>query len=449
MTKVPRPVTGRFRAIRWGTEGLLIAIMFGLPWTTVNGRQTILIDVPARKFDVFGLVIWPEELYFLWLLLALGAIALFFFTALAGRIWCGYACPQTVFTDLFVETGRLVEGKHGRPAPWRRALKHLLYVGIAAVIGFHVVAYFVPPRALVARIVNGPAGPPVSAWLLLSAIAWANWTFVRQTFCVTVCPYARLQGVMLDNDSLIIAYDAARGEPRGKRGTTKGDCVDCDLCVAVCPTGIDIRDGLQMECIACAQCIDACDGVMARIARPPGLIGYASQAARDALRPTRFLRPRVAVYAVALLALTVTFVTGLARREPLSLRALRNPTLMYQRMPDGSVANSYALHIENRDAKPQRFLVSAEGLQGVKLLIGVNPIAVDPGKLVETRVFVVTAPDGLAPGSYPVTFRVKRETDGRQADERATFMMPPREGKDSDERDSPAPAGEHAGEKHG
>jgi cytochrome c oxidase accessory protein FixG len=448
VTKDPRPVTGRFRAIRWVTEAVLVAVMFALPWTTVSGRQTILIDLPARKFYVLGLVIWPEELYFLWLLLALGAMTLFFFTALAGRLWCGYACPQTVFTDLFVEIGRFVQGKKARPAPGRRVLKHVIYAALGALIGFHVVAYFIPPRDLLARIPEGPFGTPVGAWLLVSAIAWANWTFVRQTFCVTVCPYARLQGVMLDNDSLIIAYDPARGEPRGKRGTTKGDCVDCGLCVAVCPTGIDIRDGLQMECIACAQCIDACDGVMARIHRPPGLIGYASQAARDARRPTRLLRPRVGVYAVALLALAITFVEGLAHRPLLSLRAIRNPTLMYQRMPDGSVANSYALHIENRDPKPQRFFVSAVGLRGVKLLIGVNPIRVDPGKLLETRVFVVSAPDGLAPGSYPVTFRVKRETDGRHADEPATFMMPPHEEEHSGgggDAEHPAehPVGQH------
>ena len=271
-----RPVRGPFRRLRTQVEAVLIAIMLALPWIEIAGEPLLRLDVPRRRFHVFGLVIFPQELFFLWLIVIGLALALFFFTALAGRLWCGWACPQTVFSDLFAGIARRIQGFHGSRAPariakWRLVAAHVVLAGLALVIGFHLVAYFCSPRELLGDLLHGSASRVQVGFLAFGAFsAYVDFALVRQTFCKYLCPYARFQGVMFDSDTLVVGYDAARGEPRGKRGTTSGDCVDCGLCVAVCPTQIDIRDGLQLECIACTQCIDACNGVMAKLDRTAG-----------------------------------------------------------------------------------------------------------------------------------------------------------------------------------
>jgi cytochrome c oxidase accessory protein FixG len=277
-----RPVHGFWRRLRWGADAALIAVLVAIPWIRVGGEPLILLDLPARRFHVFGLTIFPGELYFLWLLVAIAAISLFLFTALGGRLWCGWACPQTVFTDVFAAIARAIEGDtrptHSRPAPlWRRAATRAVWLACAAAIGFHLVAYFVSPYALLADLRGGSLSPTVAGLLVFAtAAAYLDFAVVRQTFCKFLCPYARLQSVLFDHDTLVVTYDPERGEPRGKRGRTTGDCVDCGLCVQVCPTGIDIREGMQLECIACTQCIDACNGVMEKLGRPANLIGYRS-----------------------------------------------------------------------------------------------------------------------------------------------------------------------------
>jgi cytochrome c oxidase accessory protein FixG len=359
-------------------------------------------------------VIVPQELYFLWLLLAGLALALFLFSALLGRLRCGWACPQTVFTDVFAAAARFLQGWRGpRPpahvAAWRRLATHAVWLVASLVIGFHVVAYFVPPPTLLARLVHGPAGASFGFLAAASLLAYLDFAWVRQTFCKYLCPYARFQGVLLDRDSLVIGYDTKRGEPRGKRGTTTGDCVDCGLCVQVCPTGIDIRNGLQLECIACTQCIDACDGVMAQLGRPRGLIDYRSWVGLQGLGRPRLLRPRVAAYGVLLMLVTSVFAIALGERVPLSLRVLHNAESLTTRAADGRLGNAFTLRVENRDRVERRLRLSVEG-EDFDLVAGVNPLVVAPTSAVEARVFVMAPPD-WKPTQTALRFVLEREDD--------------------------------------
>jgi cytochrome c oxidase accessory protein FixG len=409
-----RAVHGRWRRLRWWADAALIAVLLGIPWLRVGGEPLVQLDVPARKFHVFGLVIVPQELYFLWLLLAGLALALFLFSALLGRLWCGWACPQTVFTDVFAALARFVEGWRGprppeRVGPWRRLATHVLWASASLVIGFHVVGYFVPPRTLLERLAAGPAGPAFGFLGAASLLAYLDFAWVRQTFCRTLCPYARFQGVLLDRDSLVIGYDPKRGEPRGKRGTTAGDCVDCGLCVQVCPTGIDIRNGLQLECIACTQCIDACDGVMAQLGRPRGLIDYRSWTSLAGLGRARLLRPRVAAYGVLLALVVGAFGIALGERVPIGLRVLHNAESLTTRAADGRLGNAFTLRVENRDRVERRLRLRVEGGR-FDLVAGVNPLVVAPTSAVEARVFVM-APPGWRPEPAPLRFVLEREDD--------------------------------------
>ena len=395
-----RPIDGRFRSARHAANAALVAILFGVPWLRIAGEPLVWLDIPGRKFHVLGLVIFPQELYFLWLIVAALALALFFFTALAGRVWCGWACPQTVFTDLFAQLARAIEGWRGTKRPervslWRRALLHAAWVAISFVTAFHLVAYFVPARELAARLASADLGAASGAFLIvLTLLAYADFAFVRQTFCKYLCPYARFQGVLFDRDTLVIGYDAKRGDPRGKRGVAAGACVDCKLCVQVCPSGIDIRKGLQLECVACTQCIDACDGVMDRLERPRGLIAYRALSALEGTRAPRLVRPRVVVYAALLSLTAVAFGLALARRVPMDLVVEHNRDALYTRTADGRVGNAFTLHIENRARTAERFTLRVESeTPGFELVAGQNPIPVAATSIADARVFVM-APHG-------------------------------------------------------
>jgi cytochrome c oxidase accessory protein FixG len=422
-----RAVAGRYRRLRWWADAALIAILLGIPWIRIGGEPLVWLDIPARKFHVFGLVIVPQELYFLWLLLAGLALALFLFSALLGRLWCGWACPQTVFTDVFAAAARFLQGWRGprppvRVALWRQLATHAAWLVASLVIGFHVVAYFVPPATLLERLAHGPTGPAFGFLAAATALAYLDFAWVRQTFCKVLCPYARFQGVLLDRDSLVIGYDARRGEPRGKKGATTGDCVDCRLCVQVCPTGIDIREGLQLECIACTQCIDACDGVMAQLGRPRGLIDYRSWVSLEGLRKVRLLRPRVAVYAALLALVTASFVTALGARVPIGLRVLHNSESLTTRAADGRLGNAFTLRVENRDRVERRLRLRVEG-DGFDLVAGVNPLVVAPTSAVEARVFVM-APAGWEPHPAALRFVLEREDDpGTRAVDDTSFLV--------------------------
>ena len=329
----PRETEGRFSRLRVLAAWVLLGLFYLLPWINLDGQQIVLFDLPARKFHVFGLVFWPQDFVMLALLLAIAAISLFFFTALAGRLWCGYACPQTVWTEVFLWMERFAEGPRNKrmrldKAPWtaekfrKKGLKQFLYITFSLWTGITFVGFFTPIRELVPALFTLQAGGWEVFWTFFYGFAtYGNAGYLREQVCKYMCPYARFQSAMFDDDTLVISYDAERGEPRGKRKRDAdkeelglGDCIACQGCVQVCPTGIDIRDGLQIECIACAACIDVCDEVMDKMGYPRGLIRYSTENAMTGKR-SRILRPRIFIYLGVLLALMTLFALILTGRE--------------------------------------------------------------------------------------------------------------------------------------
>jgi cytochrome c oxidase accessory protein FixG len=374
----PREVAGRFARLRTLAACMLLGIFYGLPWLQWNDRQAVLFDLPARHFHLFGLTLWPQDFIFLAWLLVIAALSLFFFTALAGRVWCGYACPQTVWTEAFLGLERIVEGDRARrikldQRPWtsewltRKALKQLLWISFAFLTGFSFVAYFSPSRELLAAVLGARLGGWEAFWIGFYGLAtYANAGYLREQVCRYMCPYARFQGAMFDRDTLIVSYDPTRGEPRGARprgvgGRDRGlgDCIDCTICVQVCPTGIDIRKGLQYECIACAACIDACDGVMERMGYAPGLIRYATERSL-AGGPRRIVRTRVVIYATLLVALGAGLIVAVAQRRPIGLDVLRDRNALFRVLADGSVENVYSLRLLNKDQQERRYRIDVQ-----------------------------------------------------------------------------------------
>lgn len=428
-----RPVRGRFRRLRSAANASLIAILFAIPWLRLDGQPLVLLDIPARQFHVFGLVIFPQELYFLWLLIVGLALALFFFTALLGRLWCGWACPQTVFTDLYAGLARRIQGWRGSSAPrhvarWRVVATHLVWIALSAVVALHLVGYFRSPYEIVAGLRSGVVYPTSLAFLgAVAALTYLDFAIVRQTFCKYLCPYARFQSVLFDRDTLVVAYDVARGEPRGKPGHTTGDCVACGLCVAVCPTGIDIRKGLQLECIACTQCIDACDGVMQQLERPRNLIGYRSLAGLEGRR-VRLLRARTAVYAGLLALVAAAFGTLLARRLPMDLHVAHSGSSLVAHAADGRTGNAFTLRITNRTLAPRSFHLALED-DDLELVAGMNPIPVAAASSLQTSVFVLARADEPAE-SQDFQFVLETESGGARVVRRAHFVTT---GGDDDE----------------
>jgi cytochrome c oxidase accessory protein FixG len=376
-----REVSGRFARLRVLSVIVLLGLFYGLPWLRWNGRQAVLFDLPARKFFIFGLTLFPQDFYLLTWLLILAALSLFFFTALAGRLWCGYACPQTVWTEIFVWMERLAEGNRSQQikldkAPWtaqklgRKSLKQILWIGFAAFTGMTFVGFFSPIEDLAGKI----AGFNLSLWegfwvIFYAGATYGNAGYMREQVCKYMCPYARFQSAMFDSNTLIISYDTARGEPRGSRrrgglaprAQGQGDCIDCTLCVQACPTGIDIRNGLQYDCIACAACIDACDAVMEKVGSPKGLVRYSTQAEIDGT-PKRLLRPRVLIYAALLTAALSGFVYAVAHRMPVDLDVLRDRNTLYRELDDGTVENVFSVRIINKDQRAHEFRLNAVNL---------------------------------------------------------------------------------------
>jgi cytochrome c oxidase accessory protein FixG len=404
----PREVDGRFTRLRVTAAWVLLGLYYANAWWQWNGRQAFLFDLPTRKFYVLGLVFWPQDFIFLTGLLIIAALSLFFFTALAGRLWCGYACPQTVWTTVFLWMERLAEGDRKErmkldqsPRTARKmlrgSLKQLLWVTFALWTGFTFVGYFTPIRTLGTEILSGSLGSWEIFWILFYGLAtYVNAGYLREQVCKYMCPYARFQSAMFDRDTLVITYDAQRGEPRGARrrganlnGAASGDCVDCTWCVQVCPTGIDIRRGLQMECIACAACIDACDSVMAKVGSPKGLIRYTTEHALEHA-PTRVLRPRVLIYATLLGVLISGWVTGLALRKAVALDVIRDRNALYRMLDDGRVEDVYDVKIINKTEGPHRFRVSVKGA---------GDLRVDP----DPATFLVAGGD-----VFPAGIRVRR-----------------------------------------
>lgn len=375
----PREVSGRFSTLRITAAWVLLGLFYGLPWLRWDDRQAILFDLPARKFHLLSLTLWPQDFIFLAWLLVIAALSLFFFTAVGGRLWCGYACPQTVWTEVFLWMEKVTEGNRAKrmkldAAPWstgkllRKASKQTLWITFSLWTGFTFVGFFTPVDELASAILRLELGPWETFWVLFYGFAtYGNAGFLREQVCKYMCPYARFQSAMFDRDTLIITYDSERGEPRGgrRKGTEPrsvglGDCTDCTLCVQVCPTGIDIRDGLQYECIACAACIDACDGVMDKMGYARGLVRYDTENALNR-KQSAVLRPRIIVYGVLLALLCVGFVLALALRQPLGLDVIHDRNTLYRNLDSGEIENVYLLKILNKDNVPRRYLVAVSG----------------------------------------------------------------------------------------
>ncbi|MDZ4349487.1 MAG: 4Fe-4S dicluster domain-containing protein [Xanthomonadaceae bacterium] len=474
----PREVSGRFQRLRVAAVVWLLGMYYLFPWLNWDGRQAVLFDLPARKFYIFSLNFWPQDFFFLALLLIMAGLSLFFFTALAGRLWCGYACPQTVWTEVFLWMEQWTEGGRFKrmkldAAPWsaekllRKGGKHLLWLVFALWTGFTFVGFFTPIRELTDRLVPFQWGGWELFWVLFYSLAtWGNAGFLREQVCKYMCPYARFQSAMFDRNTLVIAYDERRGEPRGsrKRGVASvlesgrglidaasakasviraaleeksrgavrvstglvnervsdpvddepshraspadastaatshsvplGDCIDCTLCVQVCPTGIDIRNGLQYECIACGACIDACDQVMDKMGYPRGLVRYSTQNAIDG-KPSRIWRPRILVYGTLLAALFAGWAWGISQRSGLIIDVLRDRNALYREATDGTIENAYTLKLVNKQMREHRYRLIVEGNPAVRL-------AADPGQLIAGAEQVLTVPVTLSAESGAV-----------------------------------------------
>jgi cytochrome c oxidase accessory protein FixG len=372
----PRQVKGQFARLRIIAVWLLLGLYYLLPWINVAGKQSVLFDLPARKFYIFGLTFWPQDFIYLALLMITAGLSLFFFTALAGRLWCGFACPQTVWTEVFIWIERLIEGDRQKrmkldKAPWtadkilRKSAKQAVWILFAAWTGFTFVGFFTPIRDLGASIMTFSLGPWETFWTIFYGFAtYGNAGFLREQVCKYMCPYARFQSAMFDQDTLIISYDPDRGEPRGGRRKNAdlkelnlGECINCTLCVQVCPTGIDIRDGLQYECIACAACIDVCDHVMDKMNYPKGLIRFTTEHSLKH-KAGHVVRPRLIVYGLLLLVIVSGTLWSMTHRIPLRADMIRDRNALYRELPGDLVENVYTLKITNMDNSPHRYDVT-------------------------------------------------------------------------------------------
>lgn len=443
----PRSVSGVFARWRWYFVALTQAVFYGLPWLQWGERQAVLFDLAARRFYIFGYVLYPQDFIYLTGLLVISALSLFLFTAVAGRLWCGFTCPQTVYTEIFLWIERKVEGdRQARmrldAAPLsaakagRKAAKHLLWIALSLWTGFTFVGYFTPIQLLWAEAFTLAFGPWEWFWVNFYALAtYGNAGFLREQVCKYMCPYARFQSAMFDRDTLIVSYDAARGDPRGARSRKAnpvelnlGSCVDCTLCVQVCPTGIDIRDGLQYECISCGACADVCDTVMDKMRYPRGLIRFTTQAAlangwdRHAIL-RRVLRPRVLVYTAILVALSAFVLGSLALRTPLKVDVVRDRASLARIVAGGKLENVYRLQVMNATEQPQRYRISATGLPGLE-------VASEPEVLVgpaESRWVPVRlqVPYGAAgAGSHPIHFDIATVEGAAHVREKSVFLVP-------------------------
>ena len=392
----PREVKGRYTTLRWLCLWLTQLVFYGAAWLTWNDRQALLFDLAARKFYIFGLVLWPQDFIYLAALLIACAWGLFLVTAVAGRVWCGYSCPQTVYTEMFLWIERKFEGSRsaqmrlkkaswGFDKIWRKGGKHIAWLALALWTGFTFVGYFTPIRDLGKEALTLNFGPWEWFWVVFYSFAtYGNAGWMREQVCKYMCPYARFQSAMFDRDTLIITYDEKRGEPRGPK--SEGSCIDCSLCVQVCPTGIDIRKGLQYECIGCAACIDACDIVMDKIEQPRGLIRYSTDRAMamglsaKEIRK-RIRRPRVLLYTGGLLLFLVAVFTTLALRTPLKMDVIRDRGSMGREVENGMIENVYRLQVMNTTEQGHTYRIRASGIDTLQVAV---PDTVDVGPT-ETR----------------------------------------------------------------
>ncbi|MEZ5463285.1 cytochrome c oxidase accessory protein CcoG [Dokdonella sp.] len=433
----PREIEGRFQRLRTIAVFWLLGMFYAFPWISVGGQQIVLFDLPARRFHIFGMTFWPQDFYLLTLLLIMAALSLFFFTAVAGRLWCGYACPQTVWTEVFLWMERKIEGNRNArmrldAAPWtaekiwRKSAKQLVWITFALWTGFTFVGFFTPIRELGAEVATGTLGGWETFWILFYGFAtYGNAGYLREQVCKYMCPYARFQSAMFDHDTLVISYDETRGEPRAhrKRNAARfapasasldaanpldpevpagqqrvlGDCIDCLACVQVCPTGIDIRNGLQIECIACAACIDACDAVMDKMEYPRGLIRYTTDNALLG-RPKRLLRPRTMIYAGILAGVIAAFSWLVGARDAVIIEVLHDRNALFREISQGAIENSYNVKLVNKTDADKTVSLRTESDLPLRM-IGKPSVTLAPNEVF----------------SLPLTLRADRgTTSGRQ-----------------------------------
>ncbi len=424
-----RKVTGYFSNLRALAAWLLLGLYYGVPWITWNDKQAILLDLPNRQFNFFNITLWPQDFVYLTWLLIIAALTLFFFTALAGRLWCGYACPQTVWTKTFIWMERVIEGDRSKrmkldkqPMSLRKfrikVTKQLAWLSFALFTGFTFVGYFTPIRDLVAMIPTFSFGGWELFWILFYSFAtYGNAGYLREQVCIYMCPYARFQSAMFDKDTLIIAYDEKRGESRGSRKKSDteyqsrglGDCIDCEQCVHVCPTGIDIRDGLQYECIACAACVDVCDSVMDKMGYPKGLIKYTNEHANEG-KTHHIIRPRMIFYAIILITVFASFVYALNQRIPFEVDVIRDRNTLYTTTVEGLIENVFSIKLLNMSQEERTYILSVSGIDDINVL-GDLSVRVPAGQVVTLPIRLQVDPANLGLGRNTIVFSAKAIED--------------------------------------
>ncbi|MDX1452204.1 MAG: cytochrome c oxidase accessory protein CcoG [Oleiphilaceae bacterium] len=424
-----KKIKGFFQRIRRVSLWALMLAYFSICWISINGQQLVHFDLPARQFHIFGITFWPQDFVLLALALIISAFGLFFITTLFGRVWCGYTCPQSAWTFIFMWIEDKVEGsRHQRmrldQAPnspekiLKKGTKHLLWFAVAFLTGLTFVGYFYPIRELVPDLLSLQL---VDGWTLFwiaffTVATYLNAGWMREQVCLYMCPYARFQSVMFDSDTLIVSYDKSRGEPHGSRKRDAdykamglGDCIDCGMCVQVCPTGIDIRDGLQYECIGCALCIDACDSIMEKMNYPKGLISYTTEKAL-AGKKSRIFHPRAIAYGTLLLAMVVAFAAIIYTRVPLELDVIKDRGALYQLTGMGMIENSYTLKIMNMSNEAHNFSVSVSGLEGLQITTPTQ-VRIDSGEIYNLPTTVEIAPTSMERSHYDIEFHVAADTN--------------------------------------
>jgi cytochrome c oxidase accessory protein FixG len=443
-----RSVSGIFARWRWFLVFATQLFFYGMPWLQWGGRQAFLLDVASRRFYIFGLVFYPQDVIYLTGILIISALALFLFTAVAGRQWCGYACPQTVYTEIFMWIERKIEGDRSarmrldagpmtRQKFLRKFAKQVVWLALALWTGITFVGFFTPIRGVIVDFVQFSLSPAEAFWIALYGFMTYGFAgFMREQICFYMCPYARFQSAMFDKDTLIITYDTKRGEPRGSRSRKAdykaqglGECINCTMCVQVCPVGIDIREGLQYECISCAACVDACDEIMDKVSYPRGLIRYSTERAMNEGWDKRAIlqhvfRPRILVYLSILSLIVIVFVTSLFLRSPFRADVVRDRATLARYVEDGKIENVYRIQIMNVSERSQSYTITADGLPGVEAIVGVSgDITIGAAKTQWVPVNVRVPANAGGKGSHTIHFNIL-EGDGRQVREKAAFLIP-------------------------
>lgn len=448
----PRKTSGFYTNWRWVMFWITQIVFFGTPWLTWGDRQAFLFDLDTHRFYIAGLILYPQDIIYLVVILIVSALALFLFTAVAGRLWCGFSCPQSVYTKIFLWMEHVTEGDRsarmrldsakysltgvGFEKLYKKLSKHGLWVIFSVWTGFTFLGYFTPIRGLFDHIQAYNLGPWETFWIgLYSAATYGNAGFLREQICKYMCPYARFQSAMFDRDTLIVTYDQTRGEPRSGRSRNVnakeqglGDCIDCSMCVQVCPVGIDIRNGLQYECISCGLCIDACNNIMDKMGYARGLIKMATENGMqnhftNSQMLKRVFRPRVLIYSGILIAISIAFIVSLVYRTPFKVDVIRDRGVMARLVEGGNIENVYRMQIMNASEKTEVYEIGIKGIDGLKLS-SKNTVEVGPAETRSVPVSVQIKDGQLESGTHPMFFTIKANSQGEVIEEKSVFYMP-------------------------